>query len=55
MWKPDNEKSKDAYWIGLNYASQDSTDLAIDALKPVVKKYDGKIGGEKKIRSCLDG
>jgi tetratricopeptide (TPR) repeat protein len=46
MWKPDNEKSKDAYWIGLNYASQDSTDLAIETLKPVVKKYDGKIGGE---------
>jgi tetratricopeptide (TPR) repeat protein len=46
MWKPANEKSKDAYWAGLNYASQDSTDLAIDALKPVVKNYDGKIGGE---------
>lgn len=46
IYKPANEKSKDAYWIGLNYAMQDSTDLAIDALKPVVKKYDGKIGGE---------
>lgn len=46
IWKPNNEKSKDAYWVGLNYAAQDSTDLAIDALKPVVKKYDGKIGGE---------
>jgi len=46
MWKPENEKSKDAFWMGLNYASQDSTDLAIQTLKPVVNKYDGKIGGE---------
>jgi lipopolysaccharide biosynthesis regulator YciM len=46
IWKPNNEKSKDAFWVGLNYASKDSTDLAIDELKSVVKKYDGKIGGE---------
>ena len=46
MWKPANEKSKDAYWAGLNYAAKDSTDLAIDELKVQVKKYDGKIGGE---------
>ena len=46
IWGPSNEKSKDAYWIGLNYASKDSTDLAIDELKSVVKKFDGKIGGE---------
>jgi tetratricopeptide (TPR) repeat protein len=46
IWKPANEKSKDAYWVGLNYASQDSTDLAIEELTPVVKQYDGKIGGE---------
>jgi tetratricopeptide (TPR) repeat protein len=46
IWKPANEKSKDAYWVGLNYAAKDSTDLAIEELKPVVKKYDGKIGGE---------
>lgn len=46
IYKPANEKSKDAYWIGLNYAAQDSTDLAIEELEPVVKKYDGKIGGE---------
>jgi tetratricopeptide (TPR) repeat protein len=46
IWKPANEKSKDAYWVGLNYAAQDSTDLAIEELEPVVKKYDGKIGGE---------
>lgn len=46
MWKPANEKSKDAYWVGLNYAAKDSTDLAIEELKPVVKKYDGKVGGE---------
>lgn len=44
--KPANEKSKDAYWMGLNLATQDSTDLAIEELKPVVKKYDGKVGGE---------
>lgn len=46
IWKPANEKSKDAYWVGLNYAAQDSTDQAIDELKGVVKNYDGKIGGE---------
>ena len=46
IWKPANEKSKDAYWVGLNYAVKDSTNQAIDELKPVVKKYDGKIGGE---------
>lgn len=46
IWKPANEKSKDAYWVGLNYAAKDSTDLAIEELEPVVKKYDGKIGGE---------
>ena len=46
IWKPSNEKSKDAYWVGLNYAAQDSTDLAIEELEAVVNKYDGKIGGE---------
>ena len=46
IFKPAEEKSKDAYWVGLNYAVKDSTDQAIDELKPVVKKYDGKIGGE---------
>ena len=46
VWKPANEKSKDAYWVGLNYAAKDSTDLAIEELEPIVKKYDGKIGGE---------
>ncbi len=46
IWNPSNEKSKDAYWIGLNYAMQDSTDQAIQELKGVVKKYDGKVGGE---------
>lgn len=46
MWKPANEKSKDATWIGLNHAAKDSTTLAIDELKVQVKKYDGKIGGE---------
>lgn len=46
MWKPDNDKSKDSYWAGLNYASSDSTDLAIDELEAQVKKFDGKVGGE---------
>ena len=32
IWTPSNEKSKDAYWAGLNYASKDSTDLAIQEL-----------------------
>ncbi len=46
MWKPDNDKSKDSYWAGLNYATADSTDLAIDELQAQVKKFDGKVGGE---------
>jgi tetratricopeptide (TPR) repeat protein len=46
IWNPSNEKSKAAYFEGLNYAEKDSTVAAIDALRPVVKKYDGKIGGE---------
>lgn len=46
IWGPANEKSKAAYFEGLNYADKDSTDAAIEVLKPVVKKYDGKIGGE---------
>jgi tetratricopeptide (TPR) repeat protein len=46
VWKPANEKSKDAFWPGLNLAAKDSTDQAIEELKGVVKKYDGKIGGE---------
>lgn len=43
---PANEKSKDAYWVGLNYAAKDSTDQAIEELSRVVKEYDGKLGGE---------
>jgi len=43
---PANEKSKDAYWEGLNYAKADSVDIAIDEFRSAVKKYDGKIGGE---------
>jgi tetratricopeptide (TPR) repeat protein len=46
VWKPKNEKSKDAYWVGLNLAAKDSTDQAIDELKGVVKNYDGMVGGE---------
>jgi tetratricopeptide (TPR) repeat protein len=46
IWNPSNEKSKDAYWVGLNYAAKDSTDKAIQELEPVVKKYNGKVGGE---------
>lgn len=44
--QPKNEKSKDAYWVGLNYANQDSTDVAIDELSLAVKQYDGYVGGE---------
>jgi predicted negative regulator of RcsB-dependent stress response len=46
IFAPSEEKSKAAYFEGLNYAAADSTDAAIDKLRPVVKNYDGKIGGE---------
>ncbi|MEY4572521.1 MAG: hypothetical protein RLZ10_1763 [Bacteroidota bacterium] len=46
IWKATNDKSKDAYWKGLNYASKDSTNMAITELTKVKKKYDGYIGGE---------
>jgi tetratricopeptide (TPR) repeat protein len=46
IWKPANAKSTEAGYLGLNYASMDSTDLAIDDLRATVKKYDGKQGGE---------
>jgi predicted negative regulator of RcsB-dependent stress response len=46
LWQPDNEKSKDSYWIGLNHAAADSTELAIEELEGQVKKFDGKVGGE---------
>lgn len=46
MWNPANEKSKEKGWAGLNYASVDSTEMAIDELRLVVKNFDGKIGGE---------
>jgi len=46
VWSPANDKSKENYWVGLNYASKDSTDLAIEELKLQINKYDGKIGGE---------
>ena len=46
IWKPANEKSKEAYYAGLNYAVKDSVDAAIGELQIVVKKYDGKQGGE---------
>ena len=43
---PANEKSKDAYWQGLNYAKSDSVDVALEEFRSAVKKYDGKVGGE---------
>lgn len=46
MWKPANEDSKNSYWIGLNYAGKDSTNLAIEEFETAVNQYDGKIGGE---------
>lgn len=46
VFKPAEEKSNEALYPGLNYAAKDSTDRAIEELEPVVKKYDGKKGGE---------
>lgn len=46
IFQPKDEKSRDSYWIGLNYASQDSTDLAIDYLSKAKRDFDGKKGGE---------
>lgn len=46
MWMPANEESKDSYWIGLNYAKQDSTDLAIEEFEAAANNFDGKVGGE---------
>ena len=54
VWKPDNEKSKDAYYEPLNYIlkEQDPNDTTVAPKDPIkqlqgaVKKYDGKIGGE---------
>lgn len=46
IFGPKNDKSKGVFHTGLNYAAKDSTDQAIDALLPVVKKYDGTVGGE---------
>jgi hypothetical protein len=46
VWKSTNDKSKDAYWKGLNYAAKDSTNMAITELTKTKKKYDGYIGGE---------
>lgn len=46
VWNPANEKSKENNWIGLNLATADSTDLAIDELKVHKNKFDGKVGGE---------
>jgi tetratricopeptide (TPR) repeat protein len=46
FWVPANEKSKETYYIGLNYAAKDSTELALDELGAHKNKYDGKIGGE---------
>ena len=46
IFKPAELKSVEGGYVGLNYASMDSTDLAIEELTPFVKKYDGKKGGE---------
>ncbi len=43
---PKNEKSKEAGYVGLNYASMDSTNMAIEELTPTVKKFNGYDGGE---------
>jgi tetratricopeptide (TPR) repeat protein len=46
VWSPANEKSKGSYYIGLNFATADSTQMAIDELSVQAKKYDGNVGGE---------
>ena len=46
IWKPANDDSKSSYWIGLNYAGMDSTNLAMEEFETAVNQYDGKIGGE---------
>jgi predicted negative regulator of RcsB-dependent stress response len=46
VFAPKEEKSLNAIYPGLNLAAKDSTDAAIAALEPVVKKYDGTKGGE---------
>ena len=38
VWTPKNEESKGKYWPGLNLAAADSTDAAIEALRPIKKK-----------------
>lgn len=47
IWGPKNEKSVESNYVGLNYAANDSTALAIDELSAHVKKYDGTLGGEQ--------
>lgn len=46
VYLPNNAKSNESYYIGLNKADKDSTDAAIADLEPQVKKYDGYQGGE---------
>jgi TolA-binding protein len=46
IWTPNNEKSKDGWWVAMNYISKDSTDQAIKTLEPFVRNYNGKSGGE---------
>lgn len=45
-WNPTNDESKDKWWIGVNLAAADSTDAALDALRPVKENFNGFIGGE---------
>ena len=58
IWKPDNEKSKETYFVALNAVANEGKNAVVDTSKagsktdPIkklqksVKKYDGKIGGE---------
>ena len=58
IWKPDNEKSKETYFVSLNAIANEGNNTVMDTSKsgaktdPIkklqksVKKYDGKIGGE---------
>jgi TolA-binding protein len=44
--EPKELKAKEQFHIGLNYAAQDSVDLAIKETQFFVNKYDGTKGGE---------
>lgn len=46
IFKPENEKSKTAYWRAMVYLQNEDKEAALDEFVRVAKAYDGKIGGE---------